>query len=179
MVVKNIIQIGNSILRQRAKSVKDISSKEIQEVIRNLIDTMRDSGLVGMAAPQIGKSLRIFVSEVRDTKYRRVGKEDALKVYINPEIIDCFGEQIVGYEGCGSVIHAQLFGPVKRYRFVTVKAIDESGKEFTLKAKDFLARIIQHEYDHLEGILFTDKLDDWKKIMSREEYLKMKSGKNN
>jgi len=180
MVIKNVVQAGNPLLRQKANLVNDISSNKVQEIIKNLIDTMRADSLVGEAAPQIGESVRIFISEVRDTKYRKSEQGGSLKIYINPEIVDCSGEEIVSYEGCGSVAHAQLFGPVKRHKFVTVKATDENGKEFTLKAEGFLARIIQHEYDHLEGILFTDKLDNWTKVMSKEEYIKMRSkGKSN
>lgn len=180
MIIKNTVQTGNPLLRERAKLVTDISSKKVQETIKNLVDTVRYDGFVGEAAPQIGESLRIFVSEVRNTEYRKNEKSDALKIYINPEIISHSEKKVVGYEGCGSVAYAQLFGPVERFERTLIKATDQNGKEFTLKAEGFLARIIQHEYDHLEGILFTDKLTDWTKVMSKEEYIRMKNkGKGN
>lgn len=178
MVIKNTIQIGNPLLRKKSKAVLSINSKETQQLIADLVDTMRHNYLVGEAAPQIGRSLRIFVSEIRKTKNRDLKKEDRLKIYINPRIIKTAKKKIVDYEGCGSVIHAQLFAPVKRPGWVIVEALDKSGAKFQLKAKGLLARIIQHEYDHLEGVLFTDKIHDWTKIMGQKEYLRMRSSEN-
>ena len=178
MVIKDIIQAGNPLLRKRAKLVKNVLSKETQQVIADLIDTMRSSQLIGIAAPQIGKSLRIFVSEIKTTKHRAGLKEGALTVYINPEIIKTFGKKVTGYEGCGSVAYSKFFGPVKRPEWVLIEAHDKRGKKFESKVSGLLARVIQHEYDHLEGILFTDKLTDWTKVMSSEEYIKMRSKKN-
>jgi len=174
MIIKNTPQIGNPVLREIAKKIEDISFSEVQQAIDDLVDTMRDASLIGESAPQIGKSLRIFVTEVRATKYRKEDVKSELRIYINPEITSVSKDQAVGYEGCGSILRAQLFGPVKRPKKVKVKAQDRKGKEFVLEADGLLARVIQHEYDHLDGILFTDKIDDWTKIMAQEEYLKMK-----
>lgn len=77
------------------------------------------------------------------------------------------------YEGCGSVAYAKLFAPVKRPEKIVIKAIDENGNRFELKAGGMLSRVIQHEYDHLDGIEFTEKITDMRKIMSSEEYKKM------
>lgn len=178
MVVKNIIQIGNPLLRKKAKAVLDVKSKKVQQVITDLIDTMRHDHLLGEAAPQIGKSLRIFISEIRGTKKRNAKEKDRLRAYVNPKIIEKSKKKAVGYEGCGSIVHAQLFAPVERPESVVVEALDENGKEFRLKAKGLLARVIQHEYDHLEGVLFTDKIHDWAKIMGQKEYLKMRARKS-
>ena len=132
---------------------------------------MRFEDLVGIAAPQIGENVRIFVTEVRETKYRKEGA-DKLRVFINPKIINVSEETNEDYEGCGSVASAQLFAPVRRPEEITVEAIDESGNTFTYTAKGLLARVIQHEIDHLDGILFSEKISNLKKIMSREEYIK-------
>lgn len=172
MVIKKIPQIGSPLLRRKSKSVEDFNSKEVRQTIRDLVDTMRASNLIAMAAPQIGKNLRIFVAEIRKTKYRRPEEVSKLKVYINPKIIKLSEKKSAGYEGCGSVINAQLFGPVKRPEEVVVGAYDESGKKFQARADGLLGRAIQHEYDHLRGVLFTDKISDWEKIMSSEEYIK-------
>jgi peptide deformylase len=171
MIIKEIIQIGNTLLSKKAKFVAKINAKETQRVIKNLVDSMRYHDLVGMAASQIGEKLRIFVTEVRKTSYRNFSK-DILRVYINPKIVWFSKKQVVIYEGCGSVAYAKLFAPVKRPEKIIVEAFDEKGNKFRLKAEGFLSRVIQHEYDHLDGIEFTEKITDMRKIMSSEEYKK-------
>jgi peptide deformylase len=173
MVIKNIVQAGNSILRKRASLVKDAKSLEVRKIIRDLIDTMRSDNLIGIAAPQIGQSLQIFVTEIRKTTNRKIEDKDGLRVFINPKIIRLSRKTNVGYEGCGSVGNAQIFGPIKRSTEIIIEAQNEKGQKFTLKAKDLLARVIQHEFDHINGIVFTDKICDYKKIISREEYIKL------
>lgn len=176
MIVKHATQAGNLVIRSKAKAVSTshFKSKEVQAVIKNLVDSMRHHNLVGMAAPQIGKSLRIFVSEVRPTKLRKgqsVKNIDKLRVYINPIIVQQSKKSVLGWEGCGSVAFANLFGQVKRPQSLTVEAYDEKGEKFRLEAKGLLARIIQHELDHLNGVLFVDTSNP-KTFMSRDEYLK-------
>jgi peptide deformylase len=177
MSVKPTTQIGNPIIRAKAKPVKDFSSKVVQKTINDLIDSMRQHDLVGMAAPQVGVSLRIFITEIRNTKHRKPKDIDILRVFINPKIISYSKRIVAGYEGCGSVASANLFGKVNRPDTVVVKACNEKGEEFELKAKGLLARVIQHEYDHIEGRVFLDKLTDKKSLMSGEEYMKMKKRK--
>ncbi len=141
-----------------------------------LIDSMRHHGLVGMAAPQIGKSERIFVTEVRKTAARKrlsSKDEDKLRVFINPTITSFSKRETKGWEGCGSVASGKLFGEVKRPNSVTVKANDRTGKEFEFKASNLVARVIQHEMDHLNGKVFTDKADA-ASYMSKNEYLKLR-----
>ncbi len=173
MVIKETTQVGNSLIRVKAKRVSNLKSKIVQKVVADLIDSMRYHELVGMAAPQIGKNLRIFVSEIRETKLRKgqsVKNADPLRVYINPEIIWCSKKQATGHEGCGSVASANIFGTVKRPDSVIIKAQDQNGDTFKIKASNLLARVIQHEYDHIEGIVFTDKANP-QSYMSRNEYL--------
>jgi len=173
MSVKNIVQVGNHILREKARLVKDIKSKKTKQVIKDLVDSMRHHNLIGIAAPQIGYKMRIFVTEIRKTSLRKnLEKTEKVRIYINPEIIWSSKEYIVMYEGCGSVAFSQLFGPVKRSKKVLIRAKDEKGDEFEIKANGLLARVLQHEFDHLEGIVFTDKITNIKKIMSRNEYIK-------
>lgn len=173
MVVENVIQIGNPILKKKSKKVIDIKSVETKRVIENLIDSMRHYNLVGMAGGQIGEKLKIFVTEVRKTPTRKPKDIDDLRVFINPKIVWFSKKEIVIYEGCGSVANGNLFGPVKRPEKIKIKAIDKNGKKFELKASGLLARVIQHEYDHLNGIEFVEKIIDIKKVMSQSEYLKM------
>jgi peptide deformylase len=174
-MIKKAVQIGNPIVRAKSKAVssKDLESRKFKQLITDLVQSMRHYELVGMAAPQIGVNLRVFVTEVRKTKLRKhLQEHDSLRVFINPKIVAKSQSQTMLYEGCGSVAYAQLFGPVKRPKEVTVTALDERSRSFTLKADGLLAKVIQHEYDHLEGTLCIDKFMDSRKIMHREEYLK-------
>jgi len=173
MVVENIIQIGNPILRKKNKIIKNINDVEVLKTIKDLVDTMRHFGMVGTAAPQIGTNFKIFVTEIRKTEYRESKDSDKLRVFINPKISWKSKKEIIIYEGCGSVSHSDFFGPVKRAEKIKITAIDEKGKKIKLKAEGLLARVIQHEYDHLVGIEFVEKITDMGKVMSKNEYIKM------
>ena len=172
MVIDEIIQIWNPILSQKSKSVKDFFSDETKKIIEDLTDTMRAKNLIGMASWQIWAKLRIFVTEVRKTPFRNPKDIDQLRVYINPEITWKSKQQTIIYEWCWSVAYMKLFAPVKRPKKIIIEAFDEKWEKFTLKADWLLSRVIQHEYDHLDGIEFTEKVTDIKKIMSSEEYIK-------
>ncbi|MCX6713447.1 MAG: peptide deformylase [Candidatus Vogelbacteria bacterium] len=174
MIIKNITQLGNPLLRTKAQTVKKFDAPEIKKTVKNLVETMRQANLVGICAPQIGISFRIFVSEIRPTKYRKdPGELDGLQVYINPVIVKSSKKTTVDYEGCGSVGRAAVFGQVKRPESVTVRAFNDKGEEFERTVTGLLARVIQHEVDHLNGVVFTDKLVSIKSLISVEEYVKM------
>lgn len=175
MAIKKTTQIGNPILRTQAVAVKNIQSKSVN-VINDLTDTMRANNLVGIAAPQIGKSLRIFVTEIRKTKVRRSDEVDELRVFINPTIVFSSKKASKDWEGCGSVAEAGVFAMVSRPQSVVVEAYNTEGEKFSLKSYGLLARIIQHENDHLNGIMFTD-IAEMKTLMGREEYLQLKKKK--
>lgn len=172
MIIKNITQVGNPIIRAKSKPVKSIKSKGIKRIIKNIADSMRYANLVGMAAPQIGINKRIFLTEIRKTPTRKMKSTDALRVFINPRIVVSSKKTWSAYEGCGSVAKAGLLGKVRRPLSVTVKAYNQKGDPFELKAKGWLARIIQHEMDHLDGRVFLDRLTDTKSLMSTNEYIK-------
>ena len=174
MIIKQATQLGNPIIRTKSKSVASPTSKKVKQIVKNLIDSMHYHKLVGMAAPQIGVGLRIFVSEIMETQLRKgqdIKNADGLRIYINPRIIWKSKELVVGYEGCGSVADKGLFGAVKRPKKVIVQAQDENDNTFELKADNLLARVIQHEYDHIEGVVFTDKADP-QTLMSSNEFRK-------
>lgn len=173
MISKDITQVGNPIIRKKSKVVKDMYSDEISALIENLIDTMREAKLVGIAAPQIGVNLRIFVTEIRVTDTRSGKIPDPVRVFINPKILSFSKKQVEMYEGCGSVAHADLFSSVKRPEMLTVEATNEHGEKFILETGGLLARIIQHEVDHLDGKVFLDRITDTKTLKSRNEYMKM------
>lgn len=171
MAIRKTLQIGNPKLKAPNQKITDFSSPDLQKLIKDLKDSMYDSKLVGMAAPQIGENFRLFVTEPRQTKTRGADQADDFKVYINPEIIDKSDEEIIIYEGCGSVLNGNIFGPVSRPRWIKIKAMDENQNMFELKADGILGRVIQHENDHMRGIEFTEIISDYSKLMTREYYV--------
>ncbi len=179
MIIKKIVQVGNPLLAKKSKIVSNFASKEVQNTIKNLVDSMRYHDLIGMASSQIGKKFRIFVTEVRKTKFRTPKDIDKLRIYINPEIILKSKQEIIIYEGCGSVAYGKLFAPIKRPKKINIQAFDEKGNKFKFTANGLLSRVIQHEYDHLDGIEFTEKIIDIRKIMSSDEYKKRIASKKN
>lgn len=149
MSVKKILKFGEQCLREKAKDVHKVS-KKIQDLVTDLLDTMYAKNGVGLAAPQIGESYRVFVIDVS------TGDEPLNPiVFINPKIIKKSGATI-SHEGCLSFPEA--YTDVRRYSDIMVKAMDRKGRSFVLEAHDgtLLARCIQHEYDHLDGVLFVD-----------------------
>lgn len=149
MAVRKIVKYGTESLRQPSKEVHKVSQK-VKNLVQDLIDTMYASNGVGLAAPQIGENVRIFVLDVSTN-------EEPLNpiVFINPKIIKKSGA-CISHEGCLSFPEA--FTDVRRYANVMVKALDSNGRSFVLEAKEgtLLARCIQHEFDHLDGVLFID-----------------------
>ncbi len=149
MTVRKIVKYGTPSLREKSKEVHKIS-KKVQILVDDLYDTMYATNGVGLAAPQIGENLRVFVIDVgTDPKTMNP------ITFINPKIIKKEGA-INSYEGCLSFPEA--YTNVRRYKSVKIKALDIKGKPFILEVTDgsLLARAIQHEFDHLDGILFID-----------------------
>lgn len=140
-----LIFYPNPILRRKAEKIKDPKSPEIQELIFEMLRTMEENDGIGLAAPQIGKSIRLCI----------VKKDGKTHVLINPKIKSKSWSKEIAEEGCLSF--PGKFIPVKRSKKIKVKALDKKGEEITLKADGLLARAFQHEIDHLDGILFIDR----------------------
>jgi peptide deformylase len=175
MAVRDILQLGDERLTNENLEIKDFNDEKIRQVITDLADTMKEKELVGIAAPQIGENFKIFITEPRETQFRSKDQADELRVFINPKIIEKSSEEIIIYEGCGSVARSQIFGPVSRPKTIIIEANDEKGKRFLLKCDGLLSRVIQHENDHLSGIEFIEKISDYTKLVSPEAYgLKIK-----
>ena len=154
-----ILRIGSELLRQKAEPVRSISPRYIK-IAEDLVKTLREGKGIGLAGPQIGLMERIFVIEV---------KGDEPKVFINPSIIETSNEVAKYEEGCLSI--PGQYADVLRPESVKVQAWNEKGRPFTIEASGLAARVIQHEYDHLEGILFIDRISEAKrsKIVARME----------
>lgn len=172
MAVRKTIQIGDLRLKAENIVIKNFNDPTVKKVIKDLKDTMIKNDLIGMAAPQIGHNYKIFITQPRKTKARKLPKGDKLRIYINPKIIKSSKEKNIIYEGCGSVLDGNLFGPVKRPKEIIIEAYDEKGKNFQIRCDGILARVIQHENDHMVGVEFTEKIFDYKKLIAKEFYVK-------
>ncbi|MEA1972337.1 MAG: peptide deformylase [Candidatus Cloacimonadota bacterium] len=156
---------GDKVLRLTAKPVEKFTI-EIKNFIKDLVKTMYVSDGVGLSAPQVGRSLRIFVI---DNEWVQKGEKRNPKVFVNPQIIKMDSEA-VNEEGCLSL--PEIFDKVRRSEYIEIEALDENGKKVNYKTDGLLCRAIQHENDHLDGILFIDHLPKLKLLTHK---LKLKS----
>ena len=147
MAIRNIRVRGDEVLRKKCKPVESIGKREMI-ILQDMADTMYKADGVGIAAPQVGILKRMFLVDI--------GDENGLMVFINPEIIETSGEQI-GEEGCLSVIGES--GIVRRPNVVKVRAYNRKGQLFEIEGEELLARAFCHEIDHLDGILYVDKVE--------------------
>jgi len=173
MALLNIARLGHPVLRQRALPVAadEVASPSTQAFIDDMVDTMRDSDGVGLAAPQVHVSKRIILVEVKSPNPRYPGQSGVpLTAIINPQITEHSAEQEEDWEGCLSI--PDLRGRVPRWKSLRVTGVDRAGKEIALDASDFFARVIQHEVDHLDGIVFPDRMRDLSTLTHLREFQK-------
>lgn len=171
MAIRKVIQIGHPALKAKNKRISDFKTSKLNKLIKDLRDTMKSEEIIGIAASQIGENYKVFVTQPRKTKDRK-NISDKLRVYINPKISFYSEKKSIIYEGCGSVLNGTLFGPVKRPKEVEIIAFDKKARKFKLRCDGILARVIQHEYDHLFGIEFLEKISDYKELMTADYYRK-------
>jgi peptide deformylase len=158
MPVRNVITPKNPILRQKARKVTRFDDPKLQALIDDMVETMLDAPGVGLAAPQVAVSQRVIVVQLPDDEESREEYGDdagVLHIVINPEIVRASRNMIDGAEACLSI--PGYAGTVSRHDAVTVRGQDREGNEIRIKARDWLARVFQHEIDHLDGILFIDR----------------------
>ena len=149
MAVRPIVKIPSAVLGRKATKVKNFDPA-LERLAADMVDTLRSTTGVGLAAPQIGVGERVIVIE-----YAEENESPMLYIVVNPEITDASEEMVTGIEGCLSV--PDLIGEVDRHERITVKGQDVKGKPLKLKPEGWLARIFQHEIDHLDGILYTQR----------------------
>ncbi len=152
MALREIVTVPAPVLRQKARKVSDFGP-DLQNLIEDMVETMRDAPGVGLAAPQINIPLRLIVVEFGSEDDEEVPAK--LYTLANPEIVRGSDSLVTGTEGCLSV--PGLIGDVERIEEITVKAQNRHGQAVRVKAQGWLARIFQHEIDHLNGVLFTDR----------------------
>jgi peptide deformylase len=152
MALRTILTTPDPFLRRNAHKINTFD-KDLQNLIDDMIETMRVAPGVGLAAPQVGQSIRLITVEYGDDEDETVPKK--LYVLINPEITHMSEEKVIGMEACLSV--PDLIGEVERPDAIIVKGLNRFGKPQRIKASTWLARIFQHEIDHLDGILYTER----------------------
>jgi peptide deformylase len=162
--------LGNDVLRKKAKPIKKVD-KEIKELANDLIASLMEVDGVGIAAPQVYESKRLFiVASHPNPRYPNAPEMEPTAI-INPKIISHSKEKVKDYEGCLSI--PEIRGLIPRWKWINVEYTDLNGKKVKTKFSDFVARIFQHELDHLDGIVFLDRVENNKEIITTKEYLKL------
>ena len=164
MAIRNIVSLPEPVLRRKARPVTEFGG-ELQSLIDDMVETMREAPGVGLAAPQVNVSERLIVVEYGEEEEDENGEiiEHPKKLYVmvNPEIVKTSEETEVGIEGCLSI--PGIVGEVERFSSIQIKGLNRRGRPVKLKAEGWLARIFQHEIDHLNGVLFPDRANRvWK-----------------
>jgi len=173
MAIREVITPQNSILRKKAHKVRDFDDPKLQRLIDDMVETLLAAPGVGLAAPQVAVSQRVIVVRLPDDEdSRKEYGEDAGVLYtvINPEIVRASRERVDGVEACLSI--PGYYGTVNRHVAVTVRGQDRTGKETRIKARDWLARVFQHEIDHLDGVLFIDRMKSLETLTFMDEFAK-------
>ena len=165
-MLRKIVKYGDPVLEQLCDPVEEFDTPELRQLVEDMFETMQDANGVGLAAPQIGITKRLTVVDCS------AGEDPEAKlVLINPEILEKEGEQI-GEEGCLSI--PGFRGDVKRPRKIAVRARDEKGETFEIEGEDLLARVILHENDHLDGVLFLRHLTPLKRELIKRKIRKLR-----
>jgi peptide deformylase len=165
MSILKVARMGHPVLRARARAVEraEIQHPAVQKLIDDMIDTMVEYHGVGLAAPQIHEGIRLFVASLD------MGDEPSPPIaLINPEITPVGSDVVEDWEGCLSI--PDIRGRVPRAREIKVRAFDRTGERIELRAADFSARVIQHETDHLDGVLFFDRMQSFDTLTFMDEY---------
>jgi peptide deformylase len=169
MAILKIARMGHPVLRQIAQPVEDPTAPQVRALIRNMIETMQDADGAGLAAPQVHVPLRVVIFHVPE---ERAGESEEaaptpLTVLINPEIMPLTEEKKLGWEGCLSV--PGLVGAVPRYTKIRYSGYTPDGGRIEREAADFHARVVQHECDHLDGVLYPQRMTDMTLLMFQDE----------
>jgi peptide deformylase len=167
MSILKVARMGHPILRAKARPVEvaEIRGASMQQLIDDMLETMEEYRGVGLAAPQVHEGVRVFVAVLEPGENQEGGEP---VVVINPQITPVTREIVEDWEGCLSI--PDIRGRVPRAREITVRAHDRTGDRIELQAHDFAARVIQHETDHLDGVLFVDRMRSFESLTFLDEY---------
>ncbi len=168
MAILKVSRMGHPVLRQRARDIppEEITSPPLQRLVADMVETMVDYEGIGLAAPQVYQPLRLIVLGMPDVD----PEEEAipLTVLFNPEFTAMSDERVDGWEGCLSI--PEIRGVVPRSAAVDVNGLNGEGQQVEFAAEGFFARVLQHEMDHLDGVLFLDRMEDFETLAYFEEY---------
>lgn len=164
-----ISQLGDPVLRQMAQPIDNVYDKTIQNLADNLLDILVTSSGVGIAAPQVSVPYRLLIVASRPNRRYPNAPFMEPTVMINPHLVSHSGEVVKDWEGCLSV--PGIRGLIPRYRQIEVEYTNRQGKQVRQELNDFVARIFQHENDHLNGMVFLDRLESLRDIITDQEYL--------
>jgi len=173
MAVRKIIRMGHPTLRRRARALRreELASQELHRLVSDMVDTLHDYGGIGLAAPQVNESVRLALIEIPGGP-TRYGELDhmPLTICVNPEV-EVLDETAAGYwEGCLSI--PGLRGFVERPQRIRVRHLDLGGEQREIEAEGFLATVFQHEFDHLDGHLYVDRIRDPARLAFEEEFVR-------
>jgi peptide deformylase len=166
--IRPIAQLGNPVLRQQAQAISELSSQATRQLVMDLIATAKKAGGVGIAAPQIGVSLQLFImASAPNSRYPNAPTMEPTAIF-NPKIIESSGDILKDWEGCLSV--PAIRGLVPRPSCITVEYQTADNQKKHKQLEGFLARVFQHEFDHLIGLTFLDRVENNKDLMSEQEF---------
>lgn len=167
MPVKEVLKMGHPVLRQVAQPVAEINSPVISALLTDMLDTMQALDGAGLAAPQIGVSLRVVIFAVESNPRYPDVEPVPLTILINPEIVPLSPEQVMGWEGCLSL--PGMRGQVPRFQRIRYRGLDQAGNIIEREVSDFHARVVQHEVDHLDGLLYPQRMTDMSQFGFEQE----------
>jgi peptide deformylase len=168
-----ILQLGNPILRMTAVTVEDVKSSQLVQIVKQMLEILSNSNGVGLAAPQIGYSVCVIVVASKPTSRYPDAPLMEPVVMINPSFKALSNEQEKDWEGCLSIPGVRALVP--RYKNIRVSYTDINGEKTSMVLSGFIARIFQHEYDHLEGLVYLDRIENNHDIISETEFFKLQA----
>ena len=174
--IAELAQLGDSVLRQQAQHVDDVTSTSILQIINMMSTALSNSNGVGLAAPQVFESVCIIIIASRPSKRYPFAPEMEPIVMINPGYEVLSQDKKKDWEGCLSIPGIRALVP--RYEKIRISYVDQRGVQQELLAEDFVARIFQHEYDHLDGLVYLDRVEDNKDIITETEFQKLMESNN-
>jgi peptide deformylase len=170
MSILKVARMGHPVLREKAKPIdpRDITSAVVQKLIDDMMETMQEYHGIGLAAPQVHEGVRIFVAGI-EKEHKRTGDTEIVPIAIvNPEVTALGRDLVEDWEACLSI--PDIRGRVPRNRRVRVRGFDRDGQPLDLELENFSARVVQHEGDHLNGVLFFDRMKSFESLAFMEEY---------
>jgi peptide deformylase len=167
MAILKIARMGHPLLRRRAEPVADPGAPEVRRLVADMIETMADAGGTGLAAPQVHVALRLVVFTVAAERDSEAGEAVPLTVLINPRLEPLSAETELGWEACLSV--PGLAGEVPRFSALAYRGVDLDGRPVERRAEGFHARVVQHECDHLDGVLYPQRMTDLSRLVFTSE----------